>query len=56
MERDPMDLVRAWMFDLHMAGREISYRAKQAVEAAAAKALNDGGSLTDVFAAARRVL
>lgn len=51
-----MELVRSWMFDLHMTGRKLSYSSKEAVESAAAEAFLAGGSLDDAFAAARRAL
>lgn len=53
MERDVVELMRSWMFDMHMMGRHLSYGSKQAVEAAAAQAIDEGGSLADAFNAAR---
>lgn len=56
MDRDPMELVRSWMFDLHMTGRKLSYSSKEAAELAAADVFLQGGSLSAAFAAARKAL
>lgn len=55
-ELELLDMLHAWLKDLHRMGRRVSTDLQREVESVAAEVVAAGGTITDAFSAAKSVM